>query len=127
VGWWVGLEDYWDPTFSLIRICVRPSGGEHNTPVRYVYDAAAGVAPGIELTEDKERILSLNKDVLSHHFSSFHATVFGEIKDDASFQLLDLVYEKPTRDQAGMHMLMEPIKFTMRLETQPAEAQQRQL
>jgi hypothetical protein len=50
-------------------------------------------------------------------------TVFGELEDDASFQLLELVYEKPTQAQGRMHMLVDPIKFTMRLETEPEEAQ----
>lgn len=50
-------------------------------------------------------------------------TVFGEIADDASFQLIDLVYEKPTQAQGQMHMLVDPIKFTMRLESEETQQQ----
>ena len=52
----------------------------------------------------------------------FLFSVFGEIKD-ASFQFLDLVWDRPTRAQAGLQMLVDPIKFTMRMESHPAEAQ----
>lgn len=44
-------------------------------------------------------------------------TVFGQLQDDASFRLLDQIWELPTKNQGGLTMLQEPIHFEMRIES----------
>ncbi len=43
-------------------------------------------------------------------------TVFGEIQDSDSFQVINLIYNTlPTQDQGGLTILKEPLKFTLSL------------
>ena len=45
------------------------------------------------------------------------------MEDDASFQVLNLVYEQPTELQGQSNILVDRIQFTMRLETEPENVQ----
>ncbi|KAL7566121.1 hypothetical protein ACA910_003894 [Epithemia clementina (nom. ined.)] len=45
-------------------------------------------------------------------------TVWGQIMDDASLNVIDHIWSLPTKPQGGLTMLESPIKFTMRIEQQ---------
>jgi hypothetical protein len=44
-------------------------------------------------------------------------TVWGEIQDDASFQLIDHIWTLPARDENGLTMLDEPLHFEVTMES----------